>query len=680
MKIKLLAYLLLLCFYSCILPAQNIKRPDSYNYKRGVEALQNNSFDEAIEYLNNEIKENPDNGYALIWIASIRNKLEEYGRALSAADLAIEKIPKKDKEYKAFAYSVRADIYSELDENEKALKDRSSAIEQQPDNKNLYEKRANLYYYEGKYILADKDYHKIVSLDKGSAMGYMGLGRNANAQKQYEDAIKQFDYVIKLYPDYSSGYSFRAQSYIELKDYNKAADDIVKALDIDGDNKAFHLMQQIADSAFTLMIAKLKIQAVKNPVNDYWPYCLGIVYESKREYQSAIKFYKESLAKDESPVTVYRISVCYDASGDYTNALNYITQAIELDSINYHYILKKADIMDNAGKTDEAITILDIIISKEPNYYSYYRRGWIKDHNGDVDGAIDDYTTSIILEPEYAYSYINRGRLLDEKGEKDAAKKDYRMVITLDTVPDNNSCAQYAYYYLGEKEKAIGFLNKMIEQDTDKGTYYDATCLYSIMGDTDKAIEYFRLSLENGFRRFAHIQRDRDLNNIRELPEFKQLIEKYKQKSEEEFSENKEVLNEYKEETVEIPFISESGVYKVKCDINELPLHFIFDTGASDVSMSTVEATFMLKNNYLSSQDIIGKQNYMTANGEITEGTVINLKNVTFGELMLNNVKASIVKSQKAPLLLGQSVLSRLGTIEIDNQKKVLKITYKKKL
>jgi predicted aspartyl protease len=50
----------------------------------------------------------------------------------------------------------------------------------------------------------------------------------------------------------------------------------------------------------------------------------------------------------------------------------------------------------------------------------------------------------------------------------------------------------------------------------------------------------------------------------------------------------------------------------------------------------------------------------LTASGDVMEGTVINLKNVEFGGLNLTNVKASVVKNQVAPLLLGQTVLSRL--------------------
>lgn len=180
--------ILLLSLVSLVLGSQitfskNIKRPDTYNYNRGVEAIQNNNAEEALKYLNKELKENPDNGYALVWIATIRNYQEEYGRALTAADLAIKNIPKKDKQYRALAYIVRAEVYVRLDEKEKALADFSSAIKETPDNADVYEKRAELYYNMEKYDLSDKDYQKIISIDPGSIMGYMGIGRNANVEK-----------------------------------------------------------------------------------------------------------------------------------------------------------------------------------------------------------------------------------------------------------------------------------------------------------------------------------------------------------------------------------------------------------------------------------------------------------------------------------------------------------------
>lgn len=675
----LILSILVLC--SSVMLADNIKRPDSYNYSRGVEAINNNNAEEALDYLNKEINEHPDNGYAFAWIALVRNYNEEFGRALTAANVAVKKIPSKDKEYKAFAYGTRAKVYLNLEDTIQALKDYSQAINVMPDDDRLYNQRAQVYYEQEKYDLADKDYQKMISLKAGDVMGYMGIGRNANAQKRYGDAIKQFDYVVKLDQNYSSAYSFRAESYIGLKKYNEAIDDVITALGIDKDRKAFYELQELADSAFEQTVAKLKVQKIKEPNEQSWAYDLGVVYERAAKYNKAIAYYKESLEKESNIITASRISSCYDDLGDYDKALEYCDQAIALDSVKSDYLYQKANILDNAGRTQEAIkTMSDYIANTPDEPAGYYQRGWFKDHSGDIEGALEDYTMAITLEPNEAYAYLNRGVLYRLKGENAKAESDFKQVVRLDSIPEDAECSFYAYYYLGQKDKAIEVLNTMLDKDK-KGNCYDAACLYSVMGEKEKALSYLRQSLEDGYRRFAHIKRDRDLINIRNTEEFKVLLKEYEKKHLQEIAADVDGDDSaYELKVEEIPFTKEGGVCKVKCAINGLPLHFIFDTGATDVSISSVEATFMAKNDFLSSSDIIGKQNYQTADGNITEGTVINLKDVKLGSLHLNNIKASVVRNQAAPLLLGQSVLSKLGKIEIDNTKKVLRITHKQKI
>lgn len=671
--------ILVLC--SSVMLADNIKRPDSYNYSRGVEAINNNNAEEALDYLNKEINEHPDNGYAFAWIALVRNYNEEFGRALTAANIAVKKIPSKDKEYKAFAYGTRAKVYLNLEDTIQALKDYSQAINVMPDDDRLYNQRAQVYYEQEKYDLADKDYQKMISLKAGDVMGYMGIGRNANAQKRYGDAIKQFDYVVKLDQNYSSAYSFRAESYIGLKKYNEAIDDVITALGIDKDRKAFYELQELADSAFEQTVAKLKVQKIKEPNEQSWAYDLGVVYERAAKYNKAIAYYKESLEKESNIITASRISSCYDDLGDYDKALEYCDQAIALDSVKSDYLYQKANILDNAGRSKEAIRVMGEYIANNPDMAEgYYRRGWFEDHSGNVEEAIEDYTMAITLEPNEAYAYLNRGVLYRLKGENAKAESDFKQVVRLDSIPEEADCSFYAYYYLGQKDKAIEVLNTMLDKDK-KGNCYDAACLYSVMGEKEKALSYLRQSLEDGYRRFAHIKRDRDLINIRNTEEFKVLLKEFEEKHQQEIAADADGDDSaYELKVEEIPFTKEGGVCKVKCAINGLPLHFIFDTGATDVSISSVEATFMAKNDFLSSSDIIGKQNYQTADGNITEGTIINLKDVKLGSLHLNNIKASVVRNQAAPLLLGQSVLSKLGKIEIDNTKKVLRITHKQKI
>lgn len=87
---------------------------------------------------------------------------------------------------------------------------------------------------------------------------------------------------------------------------------------------------------------------------------------------------------------------------------------------------------------------------------------------------------------------------------------------------------------------------------------------------------------------------------------------------------------------------------------------------------------FIGKNGYITKEDICGTAAFTDANGDISEGTIINLRKIKFGEFELTNVRASVVHNQVAPLLLGQSVLGRLGRITIDNKRLCLIITHKK--
>lgn len=669
--------LLMLIFCISSFANNDIKRPQTYNYMRGVEAINNSNPEEALEYLNKELSENPKNGYAYAWIGVVRDYKSEYGKALTAINQALKLLPKKDKEYMSFAHSLRANVYLNLGDTISAIKDYGSAIKFTPNDEDLYEKRAQIYYELRKYDLADADYIKITSINEGSVMGYMGLGRNANDQKDFETAIKYYSHVIKLASDYSSGYSFRAESYIGLGKYNDAIEDIIKALDIDSDNKAYYLLFDVSKSSFQEVEAKLKIQSTKDSNNGFWGYCLGSIYEENNRYKKAIKQYEECLNKDKLPILHYRIARCYESLGDYSSATKHIDFAIEMDSTDYDYVIEKADLLYESGKYPEAIAEMTKYITYNPEFYGgYYRRGFYKDNTHDVDGAIEDYSMAIALEPQYAYAFLGRADMYRLKGENDLAKQDYMKVIELDTVPSNVSCAQYAFLELGEKEKSIDYMDRVIANDSiNPGNYYDAACLYSRMGNKNKALDMLKIALEKGFRRFNHIENDDDLDGIRQTEGFKNLIKTYQESFKPETQPSEE--KSYTEKIVEIPFSKEGDMCKVKCNINNLPLHFIFDTGASDVSISEVEASFMFKNGYLTSKDVMGRQNYVTADGGVHEGTIINLINVEFGGLKLSNIRASVVKNQRAPLLLGQSVLNKLGKIEIDNERQKLIIRYR---
>ena len=655
---------------------------DSYNFKRAMEIIQaKGDSNDALRFLQQELADHPKNGYAYYVIGRLYSDNDMTGDALEPTNKAISLL-QKDKEWLTFAYRLRAEIHLKLGSEVEALNDWSLSLKADSKDVNTLSDRAEYYYLNDRYSESDKDYDRICTLMPGSTLGYMGLGRNASAQGKYDEAIGHFTYCIRLDPSYSQAYAFRAEAYQILNRVEDSVDDIIAALNIDINEKAYNLMLSIGEPHINTLIAKMKVLQNSQPTESSWGYLIGCIYERQEKYMKAIESYSTSLKVEDNDVTYYRIANCYEELGDFDLALQNIERAMELDPNDDDYVSSKADLLYDMGRGQEAIETYTQYISLNPGFWGgYYRRGFLKDNLKDIDGAIEDYTSAIVLNPSYAYAYLGRADKYMLTGNREAAYQDYQMVIALDTILGENNCAQYAYLGLGDAERAKTFEYAILAHSPSAGNYYDAACLFARMGEKETSLNFLKNSFEKGFRRFSHIRNDDDLDDIRDMDAYKKLMEEYESKYIEE-QKQKRFENESsasgKEHVSEIPFTVESGNCYVRCNINDLPMRFVFDTGASIVSMSMVEASFMMKNGYLTKKDVVGSQRFSDAQGNVNEGTVINLRKVQFGDVELENVRASVVRNQKAPLLLGQSVLSRIGRIEIDNQKKMIVVRYMK--
>ena len=122
----------------------------------------------------------------------------------------------------------------------------------------------------------------------------------------------------------------------------------------------------------------------------------------------------------------------------------------------------------------------------------------------------------------------------------------------------------------------------------------------------------------------------------------------------------------------EIKMEEENGVKYVWIKINGISLRFIFDTGASDISISSAEFAVLFRQGTLRKEDILDVEYFRDATGKITAGRNINLREVQIGSKTLKNVSATVVNNIDAPLLLGQSVLERFGSIEILNKENLI--------
>ena len=681
----LLAALLLTILGANTSYAQKNNSDDEYNLKKAYEVLNDEKDeDKAMELVNKQLQDTPDNVDALVFRVRLLRRKAEYGKALLDLNHAIKvNKPGKSGIPNSTLYWWKGYVYEEMDDMENCVNSLKKAYElAQKDNKDNLQKiafdYAQVLYYQGDYDTSNAVYRKMLKDNESDQGAMVGLARTMIDRGLYNDALAMLEKCQKYDAEYSEIYRFRMQAYDKLGETNKAIDASLEWYDKDNDSNDEAIVKLLAKRP-NYAEASIKTRAKKSETSYKWKALLCQFYETTHKYADAIKTYDDLEAEfgHFDRFNIYR-SDCYSQLGLNEMAIADISKAMEKDP-SWYTLCQRGDFYRLSGNIDAAIADFTAAIEDRPNEaYAYYKRGWCYEMKGNSRKALEDYNLGLDMNGDHPYLHLMRGEILLQDSNKAEANADFEAVLQKDTIATNNSCRHYALHFLGRDKEAEEWMNKIIAADPeDDGNYYDKACLYARMGRLEESISALRTAFEKGYRSFSHIRLDDDMDPIRDLPEFKALIQEYEAKHAAYLKEF-QIEMPVKEETVTEIAVKRhpGGTFEIPCEINGLPLQMIFDTGASDVSISSVEANFMLKNDYLADKDIKGKRYYQVASGQLSEGTVITLREVKIGDAVLHNVEASVVKNQKAPLLFGQSAMERFGAITIDNHNNKLIIKH----
>jgi aspartyl protease family protein len=122
----------------------------------------------------------------------------------------------------------------------------------------------------------------------------------------------------------------------------------------------------------------------------------------------------------------------------------------------------------------------------------------------------------------------------------------------------------------------------------------------------------------------------------------------------------------------EVPLKPSGGTFIVPVTVNNtLQLAFTIDSGASDVTVPADVVLTLVRTGTISDTDFKGKRSYTLADGSSVQSRVFNIRSLTVGDRVLENVTGSVA-SVSGSLLLGQSFLRRFRSWSIDNQRMVL--------
>lgn len=277
-----------------------------------------------------------------------------------------------------------------------------------------------------------------------SAVGNKSLSENMDKlfekgskcieEKKFEEAVKVFSSILKMNPKLDMAYVGRSQAYSAMQKLDKAAEDLIQAIDLNIKNDlAFSMLclQSGQDSPFSeIFIAHIDKTLKSDPA------------------KAALEY------------------------GRYWAAM------VDMERVNPD---KKQEVYDLALQNYNAVLEIN-----PKNEMVYIYRGSVYMGKGEFDKAIDDFSALITLSPFNEDAFMYRGIAYLAKGQHETALGDFLYVIKLNP---KNADAHYhvAYCYVDKHQYdlAISYLTKALEINSnftvafnDLGFCFNAKFMY----------------------------------------------------------------------------------------------------------------------------------------------------------------------------------------------------------
>lgn len=117
---------------------------------------------------------------------------------------------------------------------------------------------------------------------------------------------------------------------------------------------------------------------------------------------------------------------------------------------------------------------------------------------------------------------------------------------------------------------------------------------------------------------------------------------------------------------VKVPLSEENGVFTLFAQIGNTRLKFIFDSGASETSISAQAERQLIDNKVIQKSDYLKPGLYRIADGSIIAARRVRISKMKIGDYFVSNISVSIGTTD-SPLLLGRNVLDKFKKWSVDN-------------
>lgn len=286
--------------------------------------------------------------------------------------------------------------------NSPELKAVNAELLKDPNNPDLYNKRAGIYLALKQLPESAGDALRAIKLDSTKSEYYNTLVDAYFAQNKTRQAKDLLEIMENKFPENTEALLKLGELYFLIKQYQKGIDYVNKALKLDENlARAYYIKGSIYKESGDTAKAISSLETAIEQNNKYEEafYDLGIIYASRK-----------------NPV-----------------ALDYYNNALKVNPSNNNIRYAQAKLLQDLEKTDEAITAYEAIVAtnKDCDNCLYNLGAIYLELKKDNQKAVDYFTKALSVNPNYADAYFARGYAYSKMKDKDNAKADYNACLKL---------------------------------------------------------------------------------------------------------------------------------------------------------------------------------------------------------------------------------------------------------
>lgn len=354
----------------------------------------------------NVLEQFPDNA----WIAYINratyyfNVEKDFPKAIENYSAAIKIRPKR----KSFYYN-RGLAYEQINENQKALDDYSQAIAFDAQYQEAISARANLY-KKVNPELAMQEFDNALELDDSDYKAYINRSNYLREQKEFDKALEDINKAVEICNCYE-GYFNRGGLYMSINQPDKAIADFSKAIELQ-----------------------------PNEVNAYMN--RGNLYRDNGKRDLALQDYTKALSIKETFDTYNNRGLLYNQAGNTQKAMADYSKAIEMAPKEANAYTNRGNLYFAAGQWDMALADYNKSLEIDSNYANGYgNRGAVHFQKKNYDAALEDFAKALEINPDHKDALKNRAVTYLTLKDCEKAKPDLQHFLTL--YPDNKQVAAW---------------------------------------------------------------------------------------------------------------------------------------------------------------------------------------------------------------------------------------------